>query len=82
MKEEELQNASTEQLTGKKKSLKTLMVIFIPLILGLSYFIISDYVNKGEINWSILTIAICTLGGPAVIYPEFKQIEQELKKRS
>ncbi|MEL7123229.1 MAG: hypothetical protein AAFO07_27520 [Bacteroidota bacterium] len=55
--------------------------IFIPLIIGLFFFGIRNYLIKEEIDWPLLTIAICTLGGPATIYPELKEVRKELKSR-
>jgi hypothetical protein len=32
-------------------------------------------------DWSIFTIAICTLGIPATLYPELKKVQKELTSR-
>ncbi len=56
-----LKELTKEQLKSKEKSLKALIIVFIPLIIGLFYFVFSDYFNGKEIDFSILTIAICTL---------------------
>jgi hypothetical protein len=82
MAKEKLKAFSVEQLKKKEKSLKTLIGIFTLLILGLFYFVIRDYFAREEIDWSILTIAICTLGGPATLYPELKEIQKEIKNRN
>lgn len=81
MAKEKLKEQSVEQLTAKAKSLKLFIGIFIPLILGLFFFIIREYVNGEELDWAMITIAICTLGGPATLYPELKEVQQELKTR-
>lgn len=77
-----LEDLSKEQLTNKEKSLKVFIGIFIPLIIGLFYFVLRDYFKGEEMDWSIITIAICTLGGPATLYPELKEVQKELKTRS
>lgn len=77
-----LEELSKEQLTNKEKSLKVFIGIFIPLIIGLFYFVLRDYFKGEEMDWSIITIAICTLGGPAALYPELKEVQKELKTRS
>ena len=82
MSKENIKESSTEQLKAKEKSMKVFIGIFIPLIIGLFYFVIRSYINDEEMDWSIVTIAICTLGGPAILYPELKEIQNELRLRS
>jgi hypothetical protein len=82
MEKPKLKELSLEQLKKKEKSLKMFIGIFIPLIIGLFFFVIRDYLNGKEMNWAILTIAICTLGGPATIYPELKEVQKEIRARS
>lgn len=77
-----LEDLSKEQLTKKEKSLKVFIGVFIPLIIGLFFFVFRTYFKGEEMDWSILTIAICTLGGPATLYPELKEVQKELKTRS
>ncbi|HKK74365.1 MAG TPA: hypothetical protein VJ953_04765 [Saprospiraceae bacterium] len=81
MAKEKLKELPVEQLEKKEKSLKGLMVIFVLLMIGLFYFLIRNYFNAEEIDWPILTIAICTLAGPATFYPELKEVQKELKSR-
>ena len=82
MKKEDLQKLTVEQLRAKEKSSKTLFIIFIPLVLGLFYFALRDFVSDGgEINIATFTIAICSLGGMASLFPDIKAIQQELKVR-
>jgi hypothetical protein len=50
-------------------------------MIGLFYFLIRNYFNAEEIDWPLLTIAICTLAGPATFYPELKEVQKELKSR-
>jgi hypothetical protein len=77
-----LKELSFEQLKKKEKSLKMFIGIFIPLIIGLFFFVIRDFLNGKEMDWVILTSAICTLGGPATIYPELKEVQNEIRARS
>lgn len=77
----EVKGLSVEQLKQKGKSLKMFIGLFIFLIAGLYYFIISDYLKGGNIDWSIVTIAICALAGPATLYPQLKEVQKELKTR-
>jgi len=81
MEKAKLKNLSKEQLKNKERSLKIFIGVFIPLIIGLSYPIIQDYLNGVELDWAMVTIAICTLGGPVTLYPELKEIQEELKIR-
>jgi hypothetical protein len=82
MEKPKLQELSLEQLKKKEKSLKIFIGIFIPLVVGLFFFVIQDYLNGEEIDWAIVTIAICTLGGPATFYPELKEVQKEIGARS
>lgn len=82
MSKEKLKELSLELLRKKEKSLKLFIGIFIPLITILFYFLFRDYFNGEEIDWAMLTIAICTLGGPATLYPELKEVQKEIRERS
>ncbi len=81
IRKDKLKELTKEQLKSKEKNLKAFIILFIPLIIGLFYFVFIDYYNGKEIDFSILTIAICILGGPAVLYPELKEVKKELKNR-
>jgi hypothetical protein len=82
MEKSKSKNLSKEQLKKKEKSLKLFIGIFIPLIIILFYFPIQDYLIGEKLDWSMITIAICTLGGPATFYPELKEVQNELKTRN
>jgi len=77
-----LKELSKEDLINKEKGLKTFIGVFIPIILALFFFIIRDYIKGEELDWSTITIAICSLGGPATLYPELKEVQKELKSRN
>lgn len=81
MDEEKLKDLSVEELQKKERSLKGLIVLFILLIIGLSYPLGRNYFNGEEIDMSLLIIAICTLSGPATFYPQLKEVKKELKLR-
>lgn len=82
MAKAKLQDLSIEQLKEKEKGFKVFIGIFIPIIIGLFYAIIRDYNNGQEIDWSIVTITICTIGGPAALYPELQEVQKELRARN
>lgn len=82
MKKEKLDALSIEQLKKKEKGYKAFIVVFIPIIIGLFFSVIKDYINGVEMDFAILTIAICSLGGPATMYPELKEVQKEIKKRT
>lgn len=82
MNKEELKKLSLEELKKKKKNTKTLMIIFVPLILSLAYFSIEQYVREGQLDWPLTTITICTVGGLVALFPEWKAIQEELNSRA
>ncbi len=82
MEKPKLKNLSKGQLENKARSLKVFIGVFMLLIIALFSFIIRDYLNGAALDWSMLTIAICTLMGPVTIYPELKEFQEELRTRS
>jgi len=81
MKQTELDKLSKEELFKKEKNTKSLMIIFIALILGLLYFILNDYFNGVELNMSILIITICSIGGLISLFPTLKAIQNKLNEK-
>ena len=73
MKNEELTKLSNEELKKKEKNMKTLMGLFIPIILGLLYFGVRDYLDD-KINTPITIITICSIGGLISLFPGLKRI--------
>jgi hypothetical protein len=81
MMKQELKDQSLELLIKKEKSLKLFIGMFIPIIVLLFFFVIKDYLDGKEMDFAMVTIAICSLGGPATLLPELKKIQQEIKVR-
>ena len=50
------------------------MGVCVPIIIGLFYFVMRDYLDGKEMNFENLTIFICALGGPAILYLEWKAV--------
>jgi len=82
MAKAKLKDLSIEQLKNKERSLKIFIGVFIPFILYFFYSLFQNYLNGEEIDYAVLTIAICTIGGPVTIYPELKAVQKELRSRS
>jgi hypothetical protein len=78
---EELKALSTEELKKKEKGSLTLVILFIPLIIGLFYSVFHDYSSGKELEMPILIIAICTLSGLFSVLPDLKAVREELKGR-
>ena len=78
MAKAKLTDLSKEDLKKKEKGLKTMMGISIVLFIGLAYSVIQGYLKGGELDWAILTIAICTLALPVNSYSELKAVREEL----
>ncbi len=68
MKANKLKGLTKEQLKSKEKTLKILMIISIPLIIVFFYLVFGGY-----FNFIFLTMAICSLGISAIVYPEWKE---------
>ena len=82
MKKAELQKLTTEELQKKEKGIKTLIFLFIPIILALLYFGFRDYINGENVDMPISIIAICSIGGLVSLFPELKNVQKELKTRN
>ncbi len=82
MNKEELQKLSTEELKKKAQGTKTLIFIFIPIILGLIFFIVRDYFSGSNVDMPSLTIMICAVGGMVALFPELKKIQEVLDDRN
>lgn len=80
MKKEDLVNLTKEELLEKQRTYKTLVWIFIPLILGLLYFEITGY-QAGSILLPISIITICAIGGLVSILPDLKKLKEEINSR-
>lgn len=80
MTEEDLKKLSDEALKKKGKGLKTLIGIFIPLILALLFFGVKDYM-EGKTEMSTTIITICTIGGLVALLPDLRKVQEELRNR-
>lgn len=80
-KKDVFKNMTSKELETKRKGFKALFSISIGVIILLVIFLICDYINHMNFDLSILTILICTLAGPILIYPGLKEIKEELKTR-
>lgn len=81
MAKEDLSKLSVEELEKKEKGIKGLLIVFVPIIIGLFYVVVRNYWTGVETDWSLLTITICSLAGPATLYPELKAVREEIKSR-
>ncbi|WP_157687277.1 hypothetical protein [Jiulongibacter sediminis] len=81
MAKSDLSSMTQEELHKKEKGLKMLIAFFIPIILLLFFFVLKDFLEGKEMDWSMLTIAICTLAGPITIYPQFQEVRKELSSK-
>lgn len=81
MEKTTLKDLSKEELKRKEKSLKSIIILCIPVIIILFYYAFRDYFDGKEIDFAILTIAICTIAGPTTVYPELKKVQKELNNR-
>ena len=82
MAKKDLKNMTIEELKKKEKDLLVIIWIFAPLIIGLFFSVVMDLIKGNDVDMSILTIAICTLGGPFALYPELKVVREEIKSRN
>lgn len=82
MKKEEIKKITTESLKKKLKAHKTLTILLAVLTFLLFAFVLKGYYDGVEMDFALLTIAICTLGGFASVYPELKMLQTELKQRN
>lgn len=81
MKKEALKKRTGAELRKKAQGIKTLTGIFIPLILGLSYFGLRGYASGEGAGLPVLIIAICSLGGLLSLLPELRAIREEQRAR-
>jgi len=81
MEKSEIKKLSTEKLQKERKNTKVLIFLFIPVILGLLYFVLTDYFAGGELDTTSLIIILCSIGGLVSVLPRFKSVQEELKER-
>ncbi|MEM9835537.1 MAG: hypothetical protein AAF828_03490 [Bacteroidota bacterium] len=76
-----LEDFTDEDLKRKAKSHQFMMGLLLALAVALFYFGIMEYVKSDKTDLPNVIIAICTLGGFFSVYPEWRAIKKELKKR-
>lgn len=81
MKKIELSTLSDEVLANKIRQRKTVMAIFIVIILGLLFFFLRDVASGEELDIPVMIIIFTSLGGLLSIYIEYKGVKDELSKR-
>lgn len=81
MAKTKLTDLSKEKLMKKAKGLKTMMSNSLGLAVALAFAVIRVYLKTGELDWAILTIAICTLAVPFTSYSELKAVREVLLAR-
>ncbi|MEM7574693.1 MAG: hypothetical protein AAF433_17440 [Bacteroidota bacterium] len=80
MTEEDLKQLSDEALKKKAQGLKTMVGIFIPLVLALLFFGVKDYM-EGRAETSTTIITICTIGGLVALLPDLRKVQKEVRNR-
>jgi len=81
MKEKNLKESTNEELKKKEKDLKGLIGVLSVATAFLLFFIIRDSLNGEEIEMSLMIIAICSICGGVSLYPQLKEIKEELASR-
>lgn len=81
MKPADLKHLSDENLAKKAKSQTTLVWILGVLSLVLAVFSVLDYLKAEELDFAMLTIAICTIGGFVVVWQELNLVNKEMAER-
>ena len=82
MKKLELQKLSTDILKKKEKGHKTMIGVFIPIIIALIFFVARDYLNGEEVDMATVTIIICSFGGMFSVIPELRKVQEVLQERN
>ncbi|MDR9416937.1 MAG: hypothetical protein RI564_11675 [Gracilimonas sp.] len=72
---------SREELAKKIKSFKMLAGISAPIILGLIFFIVRDYLQGDGIDMALLTIVICSLSLPIIMFEKIKEMRKEMNRK-
>ncbi len=80
MTKEELAELNDEELSKKYKSIKSMTMIFILLIIVLLYFEITAYQSGADVSpMSIITL--CTIAGFVSLLPDLKKLRAEISSR-
>lgn len=82
MDADKLKKVTSESLAKKLKANKFMIGLLLLLSAVLTFFFVKDYFKSGSFDYAVFTIIICTIGGAASVFPEFKAIKNELKQRN
>ncbi|MCO6480780.1 MAG: hypothetical protein J5I94_29330 [Phaeodactylibacter sp.] len=81
MKKEELKKLTDDELKKKEQGVKTIIGLFIPILLGLLYFGLRGYARGEGADIPVLIIALSSLGSLFAVWPGLKAIREERKAR-
>ncbi|NBC08017.1 MAG: hypothetical protein GVY26_12560 [Bacteroidetes bacterium] len=77
-----LSELSAAELKTKSNSLKGFIGLMLLLGFFLLFYVIRAYLNGEELDMAITTIAICTFGGAVSMYPQLKEVQEEMQRRT
>ena len=72
---------SLEELKNRRKVLKVILVLAVPIILGSIFFTLQDYFTGKKFDVSAAVLLICYLLFVSSSYYSFKKIGEDLRKR-
>lgn len=73
---------SIEELKDRKRVLKVILLLSVPIILGTVFFTLQDYFNGQPFDLSANLFALVFLFQAIGVYYSFKKIGKELEKRN
>ena len=82
MNKSELKDLPLDKLKIKEKNTKTLIGVYIPIILAMLFFLGRDYINGKGIETTFLVITICAFGGFASLLSNLNVIREEVEDRN
>ncbi|MBT8234250.1 MAG: hypothetical protein HKO66_04795 [Saprospiraceae bacterium] len=82
MNKSDLKDLPIDKLKAKEKNTKTLIGVYIPIILAMLFFLGRDYIGGKGIETTFLVITICAFGGLASLLSNLKVIREEIENRS
>jgi len=82
MEKDKLKELTAAELQSKSRNLKGFIGLMLLLGFFLLFNVIRAYLNGEELDMAITIIAICTFGGAASLYPQLKEVQEEMKRRT